>query len=147
MNLFLREARRNDLPEIIELYSYLHDEIIEEIDSNIQTVWNSIIDDKRQHILVGTLHENIVSSCVLVIVPNLTHEGRPYGFIENVVTKECFRCKGYARAVLDYAKQLAHENNCYKLMLMTGHKDKATLDFYKKSGFNSDDKTAFIQWL
>ena len=34
-----------------------------------------------------------------------------------------------------------------KVMLLTGHRDDATLNFYRGAGFNSEDKTAFIQWL
>lgn len=37
--------------------------------------------------------------------------------------------------------------NCYKMMLLTGSKEKSTLGFYTKAGYNSTDKTAFIQWL
>jgi len=33
------------------------------------------------------------------------------------------------------------------MMLLTGSKKQATLDFYSKAGYNSTDKTAFIQWL
>ena len=32
-------------------------------------------------------------------------------------------------------------------MLLTGSKNPATLRFYENSGYNSNDKTAFIQWL
>ena len=33
------------------------------------------------------------------------------------------------------------------MMLLTGAKDQKTLDFYKRAGYNSEDKTAFIQWI
>jgi hypothetical protein len=33
------------------------------------------------------------------------------------------------------------------MMLLTGSKEETTLDFYKKAGYNSTDKTAFIQWI
>ena len=33
------------------------------------------------------------------------------------------------------------------MMLLTGSKKKSTLDFYRKAGYNSEDKTAFIQWV
>jgi hypothetical protein len=33
------------------------------------------------------------------------------------------------------------------MMLLTGSKEEKTLDFYKKAGYNSTDKTAFIQWI
>ena len=43
---------------------------------------------------------------------------------------------------------VVHEKeNCYKMMLLTGSKKPETLHFYEKAGYNSNDKTAFIQWI
>lgn len=39
------------------------------------------------------------------------------------------------------------KENCYKMMLLTGSKKTETLRFFEKAGYNSSDKTAFIQWL
>lgn len=89
----------------------------------------------------------IVSSCVCVIIPNLTNKQRPYAFVENVVTDVNYRNRGLATACLNYAKELAQKENCYKLMLMTGSKLESTLNFYRRAGYNSNDKTAFIQWI
>ena len=83
----------------------------------------------------------------IIIIPNLTRGIRPYAFIENVVTHEKYRGKGLATECLNYAKKIAIENNCYKMMLLTGSKQKSTLDFYSNAGYNCTDKTAFIQWL
>ena len=33
------------------------------------------------------------------------------------------------------------------MMLLTGSKKETTLKFYEGAGYNSSDKTAFIQWL
>lgn len=44
-------------------------------------------------------------------------------------------------------KKAIENTNCYKIMLLTGSKKKETLNFYGNSGYNSTDKTAFIQWL
>lgn len=33
------------------------------------------------------------------------------------------------------------------MMLLTGSKSEETLNFYRNAGYNSADKTAFIQWL
>jgi GNAT superfamily N-acetyltransferase len=76
-----------------------------------------------------------------------THGQRPYAIIENVITDENHRKCGLATACLDYAKKIAEQHNCYKIMLMTGSKDDSTLRFYQKAGYNAEDKTAFIQWL
>ena len=82
-----------------------------------------------------------------MIIANLTRNIRPYAFIVNVVSHADYRGKGYATACLNYAKELATKANCYKMMLLTGSKSESTLNFYKRAGYNSTDKTAFIQWL
>jgi Acetyltransferase (GNAT) family. len=84
---------------------------------------------------------------VLVIIPNLTHGQRPYALIENVITDEAHRNRGIATACLNAAREIALQHRCYKIMLMTGSKKDSTLRFYRKAGYNSEDKTAFIQWL
>ena len=112
----VREARKDDLKEILELYLYLHEESVPE-------------------------------QCVCVIIPNLTRNIRPYAFLENVVTHADFRGRGLASECLEYARQTAKQCNCYKMMLLTGSSEQKVLDFYKNAGYNSTDKTAFIQWL
>lgn len=82
-----------------------------------------------------------------MIIPNLTRNIKPYAFIENVVTHEDYRGKGYATECLNYAKEIAEKTNCYKMMLLTGSKEEKTLKFYSNAGYNSSDKIAFIQWL
>ena len=67
--------------------------------------------------------------------------------MENVVTHADYRGRGFARECLDYAKKIAEQENCYKMMLLTGSKKIETLRFYENSGYNSSDKTAFIHWL
>ena len=44
---------------------------------------------------------------------NLTHNQRPYAFVENVVTDENYRKRGLATACLNYAKEIAQKENCY----------------------------------
>ncbi len=84
---------------------------------------------------------------MLVIVENLTRGQRSYALIENVVTHENFRGRGCASKILEAAKEIAVRRNCYKIMLMTGSKQESTLNFYRRAGYNSNDKTAFVRWL
>ena len=143
----IREATKNDLKALLELYLYLHEDSIPEQDEHLQNTWDQILEDKNHHLIVNEIDGKIVSSCVCVIIPNLTRNVRPYAFIENVVTHADYRKKGYAAECLAYAKALAQKENCYKMMLLTGSKNPETLRFYEKAGYNSSDKTAFIQWL
>ena len=118
-----------------------------EMTEHLKMTWRAIMQDKNHHIIVKKLDGKIVSSCVCVIIPNLTRNIRPYAFIENVVTHSDYRGKGYATECLNYAKQIAENTNCYKMMLLTGSKEESILKFYRSAGYNSSDKTAFIQWL
>lgn len=143
----IREARENDLKEILQLYLYLHEKSVPEESEQLTKTWNNIVNDENHHLIICEENGKILASCVCVIIPNLTRNVRPYAFVENVVTHKDYRKKGYATACLNYAKQIAEENNCYKIMLLTGSKEEDTLHFYRNAGYNSSDKTAFIQWI
>ena len=143
----IREVTYNDLDGLLELYTHLHGNPIPAASSELTALWERIMMDDDHHIIVADVDGRIVSSCVCVIIPNLTHGQQPYAFVENVVTHPEYRKRGLAGACLNYAKELAQRENCYKLMLLTGSKEESTLRFYERAGYNSKDKTAFIQWI
>ncbi|MGN1420897.1 MAG: GNAT family N-acetyltransferase [Eubacterium sp.] len=143
----IREINENDFAGLSDLYTHLHsNKPIPQNKDNI-SLWNTILADKNYHIIVAEEDGKIVSSCVCVIVPSLTHNQQPYALIENVVTQKDYRKKGLASQCLEYAKQIAIDNNCYKMMLLTGSKKRETHRFYRKNGYNSIEKTAYIQRL
>lgn len=143
----IREIINEDFNGLMELYMQLNDNPMPEKTSEIMELWNRILKDKEHHIIIAEEEGKIVSSCVCVIIPNLTHNQRPYAFIENVITDKDYRNKGLATACLNYAKEIAIKEKCYKLMLLTGSKKESTLNFYERAGYNKNDKTAFIQWI
>lgn len=145
--IVMREAKESDLDEVLQLYLYLHETGVPEESEQLRKTWGSILNDENHHLIICEVNGKVAASCVCVIIPNLTRNVRPYAFVENVVTHEACRKKGYATACLNYAKKLAEKNNCYKIMLLTGSKEEGTLNFYRNAGYNSSDKTAFIQWL
>lgn len=143
----IREITQNDFKGLLALYMQLHENLMPEQTDEIMNLWNRIVNDKDYHIIVAEENGQILSSCTCVIIPNLTHNQQPYAFIENVITDVNHRNKGLATQCLDFAKEIAVKENCYKLMLLTGSKKESTLNFYRKAGYNSEDKTAFIQWI
>lgn len=143
----VREIVKDDLDGLLRLYMQLHNNPMPEKTTGLLQIWDTIFRDKNHHVIVAEENGKIVSSRVCVIIPNLTHNQQSYAFIENVITDEKFRKRGLATQCLDYAKEIAIKENCYKMMLLTGSKEKSTLNFYRKAGYNSDDKTAFIQWI
>lgn len=145
--MIVREFFENELEKLLRLYTELNDNPLPEVDDRIRRVWQKMMDDPDHHVIGVFDHEAAVSSCVLVIIPNLTHRQHPYAVIENVVTTENERRKGYAAACLSFARDIAVKAGCYKIMLMTGSKKEETMRFYEANGYNRKDKTAFIQWL
>lgn len=143
----IREAVEADLDGLLRLYMQLHDNPMPEKTEELLRIWDDIFRDKNHHMIVAEENGEIVSSCVCVVIPNLTHDQRPYAFIENVITDKKCRKRGLATQCLNFAKEIALKENCYKMMLLTGSKRESTLNFYRKAGYNSEDKTAFIQWL
>lgn len=143
----VREIAENELNDLLELYLQLHEDSVPEMTDHLKNTWNTMTQDENHHIIVNEIDGKIVSSCVCVIIPNLTRNIRPYALIENVITHGDYRGKGYATDCLNYAKEIAEKTNCYKMMLLTSSKKETTLNFYGNAGYNSTDKTAFIQWL
>lgn len=143
----IREIKADDFDGLMRLYTYLHDNPIPEKSKAVMQTWSDVLCDRNHHIIVADENGEIVSSCVCVIIPNLTHGQQPYALVENVVTSPDYRNRGLATECLNYAKTIAQSHNCYKLMLLTGSKRESTLRFYERAGYNRNDKTAFIQWI
>ena len=145
--MVIREARYEDLFEILRLYEQLNVNPVPQESAELDALWKRILADENYYLLVAEVDGAIVSSSTVIVVPNLTRTQRSYALVENVVTHAEHRGRGYATAVLARAREIAVEANCYKMMLMTGSKHEETLSFYRRAGYNSQDKTAFIQWL
>lgn len=69
----IREIKIEELNELLELYMHLHEPGVPEHSENLEKTWNTICnDDDNHHIIVCEIDGKIVSSCVCVIIPNLT---------------------------------------------------------------------------
>jgi hypothetical protein len=60
-------------------------------DNRVAEIWRRILEDANHHVLVLDEGGALCASCVLVVVPNLPHGGRPYALIEYVVTDAGYR--------------------------------------------------------
>jgi GNAT superfamily N-acetyltransferase len=145
MSPSLRHIRYNELQDLLALYRQLHpDDPPVEQDKYLHALWQDIYNDPDLHYLVIENNGQIVCSCTLAVIKNLTRNLRPYGLIENVITHTDHRNHGYGTAVLHEAIRIARENNCYKIMLLTSSKKEETLCFYEHSGFDRKGKTGFV---
>ncbi|HQA50373.1 MAG TPA: GNAT family N-acetyltransferase [Syntrophomonadaceae bacterium] len=141
----VRLIRYDELDKLLNLYQHLHPEDPDVRDSEVlESLWTEIFNDPNLYYLVIEDNGEIISSCTIAIIKNLTRNLRPYGLIENMITHPNYRKKGLGTKVLHKAVEIAKENNCYKIMLLTSSKSEDTFRFYRKAGFVQGVKTGFI---
>ena len=140
--LRIRAATPDDLPQLLALYGQFKSGDPGLSREEASAIWERFQRYPGSRILIGLVGETLVTSCVLVVVPNLTRGGLPYGLIENVITDARHRKRGHGTAILKAAVAAAWDHDCYKVMLLTGSKSSATLNFYREAGFEQS-KTGF----
>ena len=57
----IREANKNDLDEILQLYLYLHEKSIPEDSEQLRNAWENIINDVNHHLIVCEVDGKIVA--------------------------------------------------------------------------------------
>ena len=140
--LNIRPGNSDDLDRLLDLYIHLSPTNTRYSLEQAQEIFTRFQCYPGSQILVGEIGNVLVASCTVVVVPNLTRGGKPYALVENVVTHTDHRGKGYGKATLHAAIDHSWEQDCYKIMLMTGSSENRTLSFYESAGF-SQTKTGF----
>ena len=146
----IRKARASDANALKTLYFESLTRFPPEEEQDISLWMNKLSKfekDENMFLLVLETDDTVVSSVQMAIIESLTHNVRPFAVVENVVTREGYRNRGYASALLARATEIAKEKDCYKIFLETGSKKESTLNFYKKNGFEMDQKHSFLKWL
>ena len=112
--MVIREIKKNEMNKLLELYTHLHrkDAPLPE-ESKLLSIWEEITTNPRLYYFVLEHDNELISSCTLSIIPNLTRGGRPYGLIENVVTHANYRRRGFGSSILKYALEVAWKNQCF----------------------------------
>jgi GNAT superfamily N-acetyltransferase len=142
----VRRIEPRDLGSLLELYHQLNPADILPDEDAVRTVWPQLLTDPRVLVFVGEVDGTVATTCTLVVVPNLTRGGRPYGLIENVVTASDHRQRGFGSSIMGHALEHAWQLHCYKVMLLTGSARDDTLRFYEKVGFQRGLKTGLVAY-
>ncbi|WP_026330767.1 GNAT family N-acetyltransferase [Agrobacterium sp. 10MFCol1.1] len=138
----LRKAGPDDLPKLLELYQALNPSDPQLTTQEASTVFVAMLGQPGLTVFFAMEDQEPVATATLLVIPNLTRAARPYAFIENVVTLESRRGRGYGRAVVRHAIETAFAANCYKVMLLTGRQRPEVHAFYESCGF-IQNKTGF----
>ena len=139
----VRPANPEDYDGLLDLLMQLNPEDAPPAGMEKQA-FEEILASENLQLMVAEVEGNLVASCYLNIIPNMTRNGRPYAVIENVITDQEHRKRGIGKAILDRAVETAKWAGCYKVMLMSGRSDESVHHFYRGCGFDGDAKQAYI---
>ena len=69
--------------------------------------------------IITDLNDNfdIIASGTIIIEPKIIREGKNVGHIEDIVVAPNMRGQGLSQKILEVLKDIARENNCYKVIL------------------------------
>ena len=100
-------------------------------------ILGDIMRNPDQLLIVSVAEDQVIGTAELLLRPNLSHGGRPAGYIENVVTHPDYRGNGVGREMIDHLVQTAEKKGCYKVTLSCSD---GNVPFYEKCGFRKTDE-------
>ena len=138
-----RLAVSSDIEGLIELFEHAPVSPVATPIEVARSIWTETLTRDGTQVFVSEEDQKIVSTCMLITVPNLLREGRKHAFIENVVTHNDYRRRGHGTAVIQSALESAWTQDCFQVMLQTGRQDPAVHEFYQGLGFQSGSRVAY----
>lgn len=138
----VRDANKADLPRLLELLDQLllsPDAEGEDLSSPVAETYRAPFDEieanPNHRLLVVDVGGRVVGTAVVLVIANLSHHGRPWAVVENVVVDEAERGKRYGELLMERAREIAEQAGCYKVSL-TSQKGRADAHrFYQRLGF------------
>lgn len=140
MNIEIRTATTADLSQLVSLLQQLSLEPSREdpaATDRYEAAFDDVLSDPRQTVLVAVDGESVVGTVTLIVVPNLSHVGRPYAIVENVVVDAADRGRGIGEALMHGAIERARNAGCYKIALTSNRARVDAHRFYERLGFTA----------
>lgn len=131
----IRKASLADIPRILELYEELTEEKQTISSDTAQRVFIEIAAMPNQELLVAEKDGFVVGSLFVQIIPNLSHDARPWAILENMIVDNRYRRQGIGRLLLEYVLNRSREAGCYKVQLLSNEKRLEAHKFYRSMGF------------
>ncbi len=142
-HLRIRKARVSDLQDVLKLYAQLFastnqtEENTEVFLPTHHTAFSEIDSDPNAYLLVAEFGGHILGTLSVTIVPNLSHRGRHWAIVENVVVDKAVQRASVGTALMRSAIILAHERNCFRIVLSSSVHREDSHKFYEHLGFEA----------
>lgn len=137
-NLFISEARKDELKEIVNL---LTDDVLGQtrerktVFLNYEEAYKSIWRDLNQNLLSLKKGDELIGTLQLSFLPNLTFSGSLRAQIEGVRIKKNYQGQGLGKLFFQSALEMAKEHGAKIVQLTTNKEREESHHFYEALGF------------
>jgi GNAT superfamily N-acetyltransferase len=131
----IRAARPDDLLQVLRLLDGLRHGGERPGPAAALAVWEAMLATPGRSVLVALLDRRVVGTADLLVVPNLTRAGSPWGIVENVVVDPAERGRGIGHVLMRDVIHRAETAGCYKLQLLSRNERFDAHRFYRSLGF------------
>ena len=129
-----REATKDDLPAILDLYARALDG--EALDlAGAEALFERIRSYPDYRLQLAEIDGMLAGTFALLIMDNLGECGRPSGVVEDVVVEPALQRSGVGRAMMERAMRICRQRGCYKMTLSSNLSRTAAHAFYEALGF------------
>jgi GNAT superfamily N-acetyltransferase len=146
MDITIRQARKQDVPSVLQLYAE------EEIDDgdilsihDAEKIFDIMHSYPDYKVYLAEYNGRPVGTFALAIMHNLAHRGKSSGLVEDVVVAGDMRSKGIGGKMMGYAIEKCREHHCYKMRLSSSLKRESAHRFYERLGFTKHGYSFFIE--
>ena len=139
----IRRATPDDASAIERLYRELvSDPLIRVLPEQVALLSDSL----TSFLFVAEADDAVCATALLTICPDAMYRTQPFGVVENVIVTQGMRGRGFGRLLLAHVEHLAITHHCTKLMLLSSATREAAHAFFRRCGFISDTKHAFVKY-
>jgi GNAT superfamily N-acetyltransferase len=135
MEVNIREALINDLPNILNLYATVLDKGVVLSLEEAEILFKKMQTYPNYKVFIAVNDGEIVGTFALLIMDNLAHKGAPSGVVEDVAVITELQGKGIGKMMMEFAMELCKEAGCYKLVLSSNLKRNEAHAFYESLDF------------
>ncbi|HEX9962624.1 MAG TPA: GNAT family N-acetyltransferase [Pyrinomonadaceae bacterium] len=140
MNLKFRQAKREDLPEIVRMLS---DDFLGRARERYETplpesyikAFEEIEADKNNELVIAEIDGAVVGTLQITFTPSISFQGGKRATIESVRVDEKYRGRGIGKELMKRAIERAKQENCFTVQLTTNADRADAHRFYENLGF------------
>lgn len=136
----VRRAGPDDLLAVVRLIERAPALPPDGLTEHHRRTWTRMMATSDLTVYVAQLGPEPIGTTALLVLPHLTYDCRPTGFLESMYVREDHRRRGVARQMVRRLLDDARDAGCHKVQLLSHkrHADDGAHALYRSMGFSAE---------